>query len=252
MVLTSILVGMYLTALVHASDQFKDFIPTPGMEKDKERRESSESDKLEAEGPSEPATPTQTHPRSKALPPTPSTTSKRTELIVSARTMSPSSRLVVPPSPTASTLPPRMLLNFIKRHKQADIIGAMLKFQMWPYAIAHVPGESLPPHPSSSPPTTHLSPASPQIFHLSRYQSSPLTTTTLYPYTPSSPSSLTTLHATAGGVAWVEEQLSRAARITIGSDWTYERSMQVYDEETGVSLTGRLGLERELMGDAGF
>ncbi|KAF8602382.1 ras GEF [Ceratobasidium sp. AG-I] len=245
-------VGMYLTALVHASDQFKDFVPAPGTEKDQERRESSEDDRHERGGPSEPATPTQTHPRSKALPPTPSSTSKRTDLVVSARAMSPSSRLVVPPSPTVSTLAPRTLLNFTKRHKQADIIGAMLKFQMWPYEIASVPGEPLPPHPSSSPPTAHLSPASPPTSHLSRHQSNPLTTAALYPYTPSSPSSLTTLHATAGGVAWVEEQLARAARVTLGSDWTYERSMQVYDEEMGVSLTGRLKLEKELMGDAGF
>jgi hypothetical protein len=56
-----------------------------------------------------------------------------------------------------------------------------------------------------------------------------------------------TLNAAAGGVAWVEEQLARAARITLGTDWTYERSLRLYDEETG-----ERGLDKILMAPAGF
>jgi hypothetical protein len=210
-------VGMYLTALVHAADQFKDYVLIP---EDEKRRQSGEA--VRGEIPSEPGTPTQT------FSPT----------MGAASTMS------------GRTNSKRMLLNFTKRHKQADIIGAMLKFQLWPYEVMPIPGETTTGRMDSPPPGTHLSPststspstATTSAIHLTNTSA----TMSLYPYTPSSASASIPLYASAGGVAWIQEQLSRAARVTLGSDWAYERSMRLHDEETGW-----LGV-RDILGDSGF
>ncbi|KAG9099647.1 hypothetical protein FRC06_005054 [Ceratobasidium sp. 370] len=208
-------VGMYLTALVHASDQFKDVVHVPlsGPGTEDKRRESED----DADGGA----------------------GKR-------------GLLSEPPTPTRMTCgPTRTLLNFTKRHKQADIIGAMLKFQQWPYTVVCTPGEPtpVPKRTSSPPPSTHLSPStSPSTSTVappSALLSATTTTSKLYPYTPSSSAPLA-LYASAGGVAWVEEQLARAARITLGSDWTYERSMRLYEDEAGWTTV------RDIMGEVGF
>ncbi|KAG9120735.1 hypothetical protein FRC07_003644 [Ceratobasidium sp. 392] len=184
-------VGMYLTGLVHASDQFKDMVsvaPPVALRTSQDGKDA----------PSEPATPTQT---------------------VSG--------------------PTRMLLNFTKRHKQADIIGSMLKFQQWPYTVVPTitePTGSTARQMSSSPPSTQT---------ISTAPSTNTTTFGLYPYIPST-SAPTALYASAAGVAWVEEQLARAARITLGSDWTYERSMRLYEDEAGWSTV------RDIMNEVGF
>lgn len=113
-----------------------------------------------------------------------------------------------------------MLINLIKRHKQAEIIGAMLKFQTWPYTILSAP----------EPPMSTIQP-----------------TWDMYPYSPSAPLYVT-LNASAGGVAWIEEQLARVAKLVLDTDWPYERSLELYEEETG----GRGQLGRDLMSPAGF
>ncbi|KAG8739288.1 hypothetical protein FRC10_005816 [Ceratobasidium sp. 414] len=206
-------VGMYLTGLVHASDQFKDVVHVPLSEPctEDKRRENEDGGGAGKRGLlSEPATPTQT-----------------------------------------TCGPSRTLLNFTKRHKQADIIGAMLKFQQWPYTVTHTPGESasVPKQMSSPPPSTHLSPStSPSTSTVAPFSALPsaaTATSKLYPYSPSS-SAPVALYASAGGVAWVEEQLGRAARITLGSDWTYERSMRLYEDEAGWTTI------KDIMGEVGF
>ncbi|QRV80333.1 Ras guanine nucleotide exchange factor [Ceratobasidium sp. AG-Ba] len=189
-------VGMYLTALVHASDQFKDVIVAP---EEKDRENGGTKSGAKEEGPREPPTPT-------------------------------------------ATSSPHTLLNFTKRHKQADIIGAMLKFQAWPYTVVpDTPSSSTNRHMSSSPPTSNTlltpstSPTTSTTSHAVPHSSPPISTNStweLYPYPPSTLSP-TVLYASTGGVAWLDEQLSRATRITLGSDWTYERSMRLLDEEAG-------------------
>ncbi|KDN49041.1 hypothetical protein RSAG8_02394, partial [Rhizoctonia solani AG-8 WAC10335] len=207
--------GMYLTAIVHAADQFKDFVPfTPPRD----------DDGWTHIGASEPVTPTQTqtHPRSKAArssmgSPSPLTLNASTSPALNASRIPsepPTPTLPIPPSsPTTSTLGQPKLVNFAKRRKQADIIHAMLKFQYYPYTVS------------------------------SQSESS-------YPHTPSSStSSSVILNASAGGIAWLEEQLSRAAKLTLGTDWTYERSLKLYDDET----MGRArSVDRENMAAAGF
>ncbi|KAG8715947.1 hypothetical protein FRC11_012566 [Ceratobasidium sp. 423] len=216
--------GMYLTAIVHAADKFKDHVPFP-IQADKSPRDDNEWTDI---GASELVTPTQTqtHARTKAARMSvgiPSPLALSASPAPSARIASepPTPTLSVPPSsPTASTLDQPKLINMAKRHKQAEIIHAMLKFQDHPYTVS---SQSEPSTPTSSTP---------------------------YPHTPSSStSSSVILVASAGGVAWVEEQLSRAAKLTIGTDWTYERSLKLYDDETG----GRArSVDRENMAAAGF
>ncbi|KAB5594539.1 RasGEF domain containing protein [Ceratobasidium theobromae] len=234
-------VGMYLTALVHTADQFKDYVPgpcvEPGDESNREERTLSE-----------PGTPTQLHSRLTfaSTPPARSSivsssplvlnTSPTTTRIALSTHNSPRARqqslpagimaeprtpTLPPPSPTVSTIPGHpMLINFIKRHKQAEIIGAMLKFQTWPYTILSAP----------EPPMSTIQP-----------------TWDMYPYSPSAPLYVT-LNASAGGVAWIEEQLARVAKLVLDTDWPYERSLELYEEETG----GRGQLGRDLMSPAGF
>ncbi|CAE7232717.1 unnamed protein product [Rhizoctonia solani] len=203
--------GMYLTAIVHAADQFKDYVPfTVPAE-----RSPRDDDGWTDIGGSEPSTPTQTqHPRPKStrrgypsplsLNASPSHTASR------APSEPPTPTLSVPPlSPTISTLVQPKLINLTKRHKQAEITHAMLKFQDYPYTVS------------------------------SEHDSY-----------PSSTSTLVTLIASSGGVAWVEEQLARAAKITLGTDWTYERSLRLYDDET--MGRARSVVDRENMAAAGF
>ncbi|EUC56727.1 RasGEF domain protein [Rhizoctonia solani AG-3 Rhs1AP] len=214
--------GMYLTSIVHAADQFKDHVPF-FIPADKSPRDEDGWTDL---GRTESVTPTQTqtHARPKparrsmgspsplALNGLPSHTAPRIP------SEPPTPTLSVPPSPPIAPIfgQPK-LINFAKRHKQAEIIHAMLKFQDYPYAVS------------------------------SQSESS---TSTSYPHTPSSStSSSVTLIASAGGVAWLEEQLSRAAKLTLGSDWTYERSLRLYNDET----MGRArSVDRENMAAAGF
>ncbi|ELU41161.1 RasGEF domain-containing protein [Rhizoctonia solani AG-1 IA] len=223
-------VGMYLTPIVHAADQFKDHLPFP-VPADRSPRD--EDGWATDGGHSEPVTPTQTQARSKssrmsigspsplslnAVPPplkfnsnaSPSQ-SRRLPSEPPTPTLS-----IAPSSPTTSTLGSQTkLINFAKRHKQAEIIHAMLKFQGHPYTVS---SQSEPQGSTSSP----------------------------YPH-PSSPSSSSsssvTLIASAGGVAWVEEQLSRAAILTLGTDWTYDRSLRLYDDETGGRTSGAVDKE---------
>ncbi|CAE6465771.1 unnamed protein product [Rhizoctonia solani] len=230
-------IGMYLTAIVHAADQFKDHLPFP-VPADRSPRD--EDGWATDGGHSEPVTPTQTQARSKssrmsigspsplslnAVPPplkfnsnaSPSQ-SRRLPSEPPTPTLS-----IAPSSPTTSTLGSQTkLINFAKRHKQAEIIHAMLKFQGHPYTVS---SQSEPQGSTSSP----------------------------YPH-PSSPSSSSsssvTLIASAGGVAWVEEQLSRAAILTLGTDWTYDRSLRLYDDETGGRTSG--AVDKENMAAAGF
>ncbi|KAG8744244.1 hypothetical protein FRC12_014850 [Ceratobasidium sp. 428] len=223
-------VGMYLTGLVHASDQFKDTVPGVAAESGSNRPRGC----LEGD---EPATPTQvpSTPTPTQVPSTPTqAVSPRPTQTPPTPTQTASIPTQIPLTPTQTTSgPPRTLLNFTKRHKQADIINAMLKFQQWPYTI--VPTAAEPPaprHPSSSPPSTITTPMSP-------------CTHSLYPYTPST-SAPTALYASAVGVAWVEEQLGRAARITLGSDWTYERSMRLFEDEAGWASV------KDMMNEVGF
>ncbi|KAG8688658.1 hypothetical protein FRC08_011312, partial [Ceratobasidium sp. 394] len=208
-------VGMYLTALVHASDQFKDVVSVPlsGPDTEDKQRESDDGADRGA--------------------------GKR-------------GLLSEPPTPTQTTCDQtRTLLNFTKRHKQADIIDAMLKFQQWPYTVVHASGEpvSVSKQTSSPPPSTRLSPStSPSTSTVappSTLFSATAATSRLYPYTPSSTAPVA-LYASAGGVAWIEEQLARAARITLGSDWAYERSMRLYEDEAGWTTV------KDIMGEVGF
>ncbi|CAE6463570.1 unnamed protein product [Rhizoctonia solani] len=213
--------GMYLTAMVHAADQFKDYISFPIPAEKSPRDEDGWTDV----GSNEPVTPTQTQTH---VRPKPTRTSTGPPLPLSLNASpAPSSRVpsepptptlsVAPSSPTMSTLGQPKLINFTKRHKQAEILHAMLKFQDYPYAVSS--------------------------------QSEPSTSTS-YPHTQtSSTSSSVILIASAGGVAWLEEQLSRASKLTLGTDWTYERSLKLYGDETG----GRGGeVDKENMAAAGF
>ncbi|KAH7338886.1 ras guanine nucleotide exchange factor domain-containing protein [Rhizoctonia solani] len=213
--------GMYLTAIVHAADQFKDFVSFP-IPTDKSPKDE---DGWTDVGGSEPATPTQTQPHTRTKSTrmsmgSPSPLSLNASPASSSRIPSepPTPTLsVAPSSPSTSTLGQPKLINFAKRHKQAEIIHAMLKFQDYPYVVSS--------------------------------QSEPSVSTS-YPHThTSSTSSSVILIASAGGVAWLEEQLSRAAKLTLGTDWTYERSLKLYGDETG----GRGGeVDRENMAAAGF
>ncbi|CAE6421379.1 unnamed protein product [Rhizoctonia solani] len=230
--------GMYLTAIVHAADQFKDYVPFL-ISADRSPRD--EDGWATDGGHSEPVTPTQTQTRTRSkstrmsigspsplslnsVPPlnfSPNASPSQSRRLPSEP---PTPTLSIPPSsPTASMLGSQTkLINFAKRHKQAEIIHAMLKFQDHPYTVS----SGSEPQGSTSLP---------------------------YPHSPSlsgSSSSSVTLIASAGGVAWVEEQLTRAAKLTLGTDWTYDRSLRLYDDETG----GRTGsaVDKENMAAAGF
>ncbi|CUA67465.1 RasGEF domain-containing serine/threonine-protein kinase X [Rhizoctonia solani] len=229
--------GMYLTAIVHTADQFKDHVPF-FIPVDKSPRDDDGWTDI---GGSEPATPSQTQtqtqtrsrskatrrsmgsplslsvsPASSALHTSPSHTASRIPSEPPTPTLS-----VPPSSPTTSTLSQPKLINFAKRRKQAEIIHAMLKFQNYPYTVS----SQSEPWTSSSYPHTN------------------------FPSASASTSSSVTLIASAGGVAWLEEQLSRAAQLTLGTDWPYERSLKLYNDET----MGRArSVDRENMSAAGF
>ncbi|KAJ1302701.1 hypothetical protein OPQ81_003016 [Rhizoctonia solani] len=204
--------GMYLTAIVHTADQFKDYVPFTAPVEKSPRDEDGWTDV----GTTEPITPTQTQTQTRtkatrmsvgspsplSLNASPSHTGSRIPSEPPTPTLS-----VPPSSPTVSTLGQPKLINFAKRHKQAEIMHAMLKFQAYPYTVS-----------SQSEPSASVS-----------YPQPPSYT----PTSSSSTSSSVTLIASSGGVAWVEEQLTRAAKLTIGTDWTYERSLKLYDDETG-------------------
>ncbi|CAE6452147.1 unnamed protein product [Rhizoctonia solani] len=228
--------GMYLTAIVHAADQFKDYVPFP-ISADRSPRD--DDGWATDGGHSEPATPTQTQTRSKSTrmsigSPSPLSLNAIPPPLNLGANISPQPRrlpsepptptLSIPPSsPTTSTLGSQAkLINFMKRHKQAEIIHAMLKFQDHPYTVS----SRSEPQGSTSSPYLHS------------------------PSPSSSSSSSVTLIASIGGVAWVEEQLSRAAKLTLGTDWTYDRSLRLYGDETG----GRAGgaVDKDNMAAAGF
>ncbi|KAF8753854.1 hypothetical protein RHS01_06670 [Rhizoctonia solani] len=197
-------IGMYLTAIVHAADQFKDHLPFP-VPADRSPRD--EDGWATDGGHSEPVTPTQTQARSKSSRMSIGSPSPLSLNAVPPLSKPPTPTLsIAPSSPTTSTLGSQTkLINFAKRHKQAEIIHAMLKFQGHPYTVS---SQSEPQGSTSSP----------------------------YPTRPR--------------LLPRQEQLSRAAILTLGTDWTYDRSLRLYDDETGGRTSG--AVDKENMAAAGF